>query len=74
MCTWVIETNRLILDKVAQATLYDTTGYKRSETEKQIDGEYTRFLVVSAELSLLELCRAMTEARKFSIGDIKFTM
>ena len=33
MCTWVIETNRLILDKVAQATLYDTTGYKRSETE-----------------------------------------
>ena len=44
---------------------------ERSETEEKSDGDYTRFLGVSAKLSLLKLCRVPAEAVKFSIGEIK---
>ena len=63
---WVTRTNRFNFLKLPD---------ERSETETRSKEEYTRFLGASAEPSMLELCRATTEAVKFFFRRNKiFTM
>ena len=59
-------------DKVAQAALYNTTGYERSETETRTMEIFTRFLGASAMKACFQLPSDDGSSYKFSVADIKF--